>query len=122
MRKVPPGTQIMFGGADWSGCSTNATSLSLTHASRYRRSEQTMSAPSALPALADRRHHKDDALGPHGSVIELDGHSVRGIDRAFIPALHPDVSGPVDPCSRWLADFIHKIEVPPVLGDKGRTR
>jgi hypothetical protein len=47
--------------------------------------------------LTDRRHHKDDAFRPHGSVIELNGHSVCGIDRAFVPALHPDVAGPIDP-------------------------
>src|SRR5215471_6791975 len=71
--------------------------------------------------LTDRRHHKDDVLRPHGSVIELDGHSVCGIHRALIPALHPDVTGPVDPCPRWLADFIDEAEVPSVLGDKRRT-
>src|SRR5215471_19915596 len=98
MRKVPPGMKIMFSGAACSGRSTDATTLSFTRASRYRCSEQTTSAPSALPGLTDRGHHKDDVLRPHGSVIELDGHSVCGIHRAFIPALHPDVAGPIDPC------------------------
>src|SRR6516164_1005681 len=121
MRKVPPGIQIIFGGADGSGRSTSATSLSSTHASHYRCSEQTISAPSALPGLTDRRHHEDDVFRPHSSVIELDRHSVCGIHRAFIPALHPDVARPVDPRPRRLADFIDEIEVPSVLGDKGRT-
>src|SRR5262252_8200470 len=33
MRKVPPGIQIMFGGADWSRRSTEVATLSSTHAS-----------------------------------------------------------------------------------------
>src|SRR5215472_6909518 len=61
-------------------------------------SEQTISAPSVAPGLTDWWHHKDDVLRPHGPVVELDRHAVRRINGAFIPALHPDVTGIIDPC------------------------
>src|SRR5262249_37114254 len=57
----------------------------------------TSSAPSTLSGLTDRRHYQDDVLRPDRSVIELDRHSVCGINGALIPALHPDVAGPIDP-------------------------
>jgi hypothetical protein len=47
----------------------------------------------------DRRQYSEIAL-PDGPAIELDRQAVDGINRAFMPKVYPDVTGPIDPCSR----------------------
>jgi hypothetical protein len=48
-------------------------------------------------------------------MIELDRHAVDRINRAFMPIVDPDVTGPIDPRSGWHACFINKSQVPAVL-------
>ena len=65
----------------------------------------------------DRRQYSEFAL-PDGPAIELDRHSVDGINRAFVPKVGPDVTGSIDPRSRWHSRFINKAEVPAMLCDE----
>lgn len=58
---------------------------------------------------------------PHGAFIKLNRQPVRGINGAFIPILRPEVTPIIDPCPRWLADFIDEVEVPTVLRDEGKA-
>ena len=65
----------------------------------------------------DRCQRSEIAL-PDGPAIELDRHTVDGINRAFVPRVDPDVTGSIDPRSRRHACFINKAEVPAALRDE----
>ena len=64
--------------------------------------------------VSDHRHndrHFDDPL-PYGAVVELNGHAVGRIERAFVPCFCPDVTRIVDPATRWHACFVHQVQLP----------
>src|SRR5262249_38142537 len=68
-----------------------------------------------------RRRRLRRAL-PDRPVIELNGHAVRGIDRAEIGPGNPKAAGIIHPPSGWLAAFVDQVELPTVLGDEGEAR
>src|SRR5262249_51516668 len=59
---------------------------------------------------------------PDRSVVELNGHAVRGIDRAKIGPGNPEAAGVIHPASGWLADLVDQVELPTILGDEGEAR
>src|SRR5580700_6725012 len=69
-----------------------------------------------VPAPVRRRRH--EAL-PDRTAIELDGQAVRRIDRAFIPVVGPDVTGPIDPRPGRVAGLVDQVEIRAVLCDLG---
>src|SRR5215510_2425415 len=79
--------------------------------------------PPRLPAPPTRRRWRrfQGAL-PDRSVIELNGHAVRGIDRAEIGPGNPQATRVIHPASGWLADLVDQVELPTVLGDEGEAR
>ena len=66
-------------------------------------------------------HLRDDAL-PYAPPIELNRRAVRGLDRALIPSVHPDMAWPVNPRSGRLAILIYQIQIPSKLGNRCRIR
>ena len=52
---------------------------------------------------------------PDDSVIELDRQSIGRKNRPQLPGVCPNVSRPVDSCSRQYSRITHEIEVPAVL-------
>src|SRR5262245_8061950 len=79
-------------------------------------------APRVLPAPTRRRRRRFRGALPDRSVVELNGHAVRGIDRAKIGPGDPEAAGVIHPASGWLADLVDQIELPTVLGDEGEAR
>src|SRR6516225_1579996 len=79
--------------------------------------------PPRLPAPPTRRRWRrfQGAL-PDRSVIELNAHAVRGIDRAEIGPGNPQATRVIHPASGWLADLVEQVELPTVLGDEGEAR
>src|SRR5437870_3677809 len=80
-------------------------------------------APPRLPAPTTRwRRRRFQGALPDRSVVELNGHAVRGIDRAEIGPGNPQATRVIHPPSGWLADLVDQVELPTVLGDKGEAR
>src|SRR5215469_13679089 len=75
------------------------------------------------PTSKDRRRwrRRYEAM-PHRATIKLNGEPVRGINGSFIPILCPDMTPIIDPCPRWLTDFIDEVEIPAVLSDESQAR
>src|SRR5499427_947343 len=91
---------------------------------KLRRGQRlTARAPPRLPAPPTRRRWRrfQGAL-PDRSVIELNGHAVRRIDRAEIGPGNPQATRVIHPASGWLADLVDQVELPTVLGDEGEAR
>src|SRR5262245_65819832 len=90
---------------------------------KLRRGQRLAGRPPRLSAPPTRRRRRrfQGAL-PDRSVVELNGHAVRGIDRAEIGPGNPQAAGVVHPASGWLADLVDQVELPTVLGDKGEAR
>src|ERR1700730_6711250 len=59
---------------------------------------------------------------PHGAAIELNGHAVPRIDRAFVPGFRPEMTRIVDPASRRNAGFVHEVQLPVGLRYEGRRQ
>src|SRR5262244_4127989 len=76
-----------------------------------------------LPAPPTRRRRRRRFRGalPDRSVVELNGHAVRGIDRAKIGPGNPEAAGVIHPASGWLADLVDQVELPTILGDEGEA-
>src|SRR5713101_5281395 len=85
------------------------------------RCDEGVTGPLLVSAGQENKPSPEVTL-PHASAIELNCHSVRGIDGALIPILSPDVAWIVDPGSGWLPNFIDKIDFPSVLGNECWTR
>src|SRR5262245_33770899 len=76
-----------------------------------------------LPAPTRRgRRRRFRRARPDRPVIELNGHAIRGIDRAEIGPGNPKATGIVHPAPGWLADFVDQVELPTVLSDEGEAR
>ena len=75
--------------------------------------------PRAVSYHARRR--LDDAL-PHAPTIKLNRHSVRSINCALVPILHPNMAWIIDPPARRLTNFVDEIELKTVLGDVSHSR
>ncbi len=58
---------------------------------------------------------------PDRSVVELDGHAIRGVDRAEICPGDPDAARVVHPAAGGLAGLVDQVEFPAVLGDEGEV-
>jgi hypothetical protein len=65
--------------------------------------------------------HFDDAL-PYRTVVELNGHAVGRIERAFVPRFYPHVTRKVDPAARWHAGFVHQVQLPVRLRQISKRR
>lgn len=78
-----------------------------------------VTGPRLSPAIDDDRLRHDSL--PHAAVVKLNGQSVGGNHRPFMPVFGPDVAWIIDPCSRRLPHLIHQIEVPAVLRDESRS-
>src|SRR5262249_27873050 len=74
-----------------------------------------------LPAPTRRRQRRFRGALPDRSVVELNGHTVRGIDRAEIGPGNPEAAGVIHPASGRLADLVDQVELPTVLGDEGEA-
>src|SRR6266446_6907978 len=87
------------------------------------RSKISRARPPRLPAPTTRwRRRRFQGALPDRSVVELNGHAVRGIDRAEIGPGNPQATRVIHPPSGWLADLVDEVELPTVLGDKGEAR
>src|SRR5262249_35426798 len=75
-----------------------------------------------LPAPTRRRRRRFRGALPDRSVVELNGHAVRGIDRAKIGPGNPEAAGVIHPASGWLAHLVDQVELPTILGDEGEAR
>src|SRR5215510_489917 len=74
-----------------------------------------------LPAPTRRRQRRFRGALPDRSIVELNGHAVRGIDRAEIGPGNPEAAGVIHPASGRLADLVDQVELPTVLGDEGEA-
>src|SRR4029077_11243385 len=68
----------------------------------------------ATPAGRRARRHLGCPL-PGRSVVELDGHPIRGIDRAHICPGDPDAARVVHPAAGGLAGLVDQVEFPSIL-------
>src|SRR5262249_36156377 len=75
-----------------------------------------------LPAATRRRRRRFRRALPDRPVIELNGHAVRGIDRAEIGPGNPKAAGIVHPASGWLPASLDQLALPTVLRDEGEAR
>src|SRR5262249_6839410 len=87
---------------------------------KLRRGQRRPHAP-RLPAPTRRRRRRFRGALPDRSVVELNGHAVRGIDRAKIGPGNPEAAGVIHPASGWLADLVDQVELPTILGDEGEA-
>src|SRR5262249_57040932 len=96
---------------------------SVQYVPKLRRGQRLVARPPRLPAPPTRRRWRrfQGAL-PDRSVIELNGHAVRGIDRAEIGPGNPQATRVIHPASGWLADLVDQVELPTVPGDEGEAR
>src|SRR5262249_3698237 len=80
---------------------------SVQYVPKLRRGQRLVARPPRLPAPTTRRRRRrfQGAL-PDRSVIELNGHAVRGIDRAEIGPGNPQAARVIHPASGWLADLV----------------
>jgi hypothetical protein len=77
-----------------------------------------------LFAAPEWRWRRSDVALPDRPIVELNQHTVRGIDGALVPALDPYPGGrrePVGLRAGRLTGFIQEIEIRSILGDEGRT-
>jgi len=81
---------------------------SVQYVPKLRRGQRSPRAPRLPAPTTQRRRRRFRRALPDRPVIELNGHAVRGIDRAEIGPGNPKAAGIVHPASGRLADFVYQ--------------